>query len=181
MKRISAKNLVLIGFMGTGKTEVARLLAKRLNRRLVDTDQLIVQREGKAIAEIFRERGEKYFRLLEKALAEELREQQNLVIATGGGFVLDEDNASALRQSGFVVWLTAELAVLRERLKDDNSRPLLKNEHNFAALYHARLPVYRRASDVQVETAEKLPAEVAEEIFWIINRHGIEGEDKPAV
>ena len=116
MKRISGRNLVLIGFMGTGKTEVGRLLAQRLNRRLVDTDQVIAQREGKTIAEIFQEQGEKYFRQLEKALAEELRGQQNLVIATGGGFVLDEDNSAALRQSGFVVWLTSDLSVLRERL-----------------------------------------------------------------
>ena len=171
MKLISGKNLVLIGFMGTGKTEVGRLLAERLNRRLVDTDQMIAQREGKAIAEIFLDRGEKYFRQLEKALAEELREQQNLVIATGGGIVLDQDNVAALRESGFVVWLTAKLAVLRERLKDDDSRPLFKSGSDFAVLYYARLPVYRRASDVQVETAGKLPPDVAEEIFCIINRN----------
>ncbi|MBT9168262.1 MAG: Shikimate kinase [Syntrophomonadaceae bacterium] len=172
MKRISGKNLVLVGFMGTGKTEVGRLLAQSLNRRFVDTDQVIAQREGKTIPEIFQERGEKYFRQLEKVQAEELREQQNLVIATGGGFVLDEDNSAALRQSGFVVWLTADFSVLLERLKDDDSRPLLKNEKDFAALYHARLPVYRRASHVQVDTAGKLPQDVAEEIFRIIDRNG---------
>ncbi|MFW0861764.1 MAG: shikimate kinase [Dethiobacter sp.] len=172
MKRISDKNLVLVGFMGTGKTEVGRLLAQWLNRRFVDTDQVIAQREGKTIAEIFQERGEKYFRQLEKVQAEELREQQNLVIATGGGFVLDEDNSAALRQSGVVVWLTAELAVLLERLKDDDARPLFKNEKDFAALFLSRSPVYRRVSHVQVDTSGKLPKDVAEEIFRIIDGNG---------
>ncbi|MBS3898077.1 MAG: shikimate kinase [Dethiobacter sp.] len=171
MKRISGKNLVLIGFMGTGKTEVGRLLAQRLNRCFVDTDQVIVRQEGKTIAEIFRERGEKYFRQLEQALAEELKNQQNLVIATGGGFVLNEVNSAALRQSAFVVWLTADLAVLRERLKDDDSRPLFNKETDFAALYSNRLPIYRRASHVRVDTAEKTPLDVAEEIFCIIDRN----------
>lgn len=181
MKRVSGKNLVLIGFMGTGKTEVGCLLARLLNRRLVDTDAVIAQREGKAIAEIFRERGEKYFRRLEKALAEELREEQNLVIATGGGFVLDEFNAEILRQVGFVVWLTADLAVLLERLKGDDLRPLLKSEHDFAALWQARLPLYRRASDVQVDTAGKLPLEVAEEILqiFIADRNTNKGTTMP--
>lgn len=171
MKRISGKNLVLIGFMGTGKTEVGRLLARLLSRRFVDTDQVIAQREKKAIAAIFQDQGEKYFRQLEKAFAEELREEQNLVIATGGGFVLDEDNAAALRQFGFVVWLTADISVLRERLKNDDSRPLLKNELDFEALYHARQPIYRRASHVQVDTAGKTPQAVAEEIFCILEQN----------
>ncbi len=172
MKHISGKNLVLVGFMGTGKTEVGRLLAQWLNRRFVDTDQVIAQREGKTIAEIFQERGEKYFRQLEKVQAEELREQQNLVIATGGGFVLDEDNSAALRQSAFVIWLTAELSVLLERLKDDDSRPLFKNEKDFAALFLSRGAVYRRVSHVQVDTSGKLPPDVAEEIFRIIDGNG---------
>lgn len=167
MKQISGKNLVLIGFMGTGKTEVARLLADLLNRRLVDMDKLIEQREGRSVTEIFQARGEKYFRQLEKQLVLELVTRRRLVIATGGGVVLDQDNAAALRQTGLVVWLDADLATLQERLKDDETRPLLKKETDLAALYQARLPFYQAAAHAKVDTVGKLLRTVATEILEI--------------
>lgn len=170
MKKISGKNLVLIGFMGTGKTEVGRLLADFLGRRLVDTDKLLTEQEAMSVTDIFSVHGEAYFRQLEKQAVRDLSSQRGLVISTGGGVPLDPDNAAALRESGFVVWLDAAVAALRERLKDDGSRPLLTNGSDLAALYERRLAAYQQASHARVDTTGKLPLLVAEEIMALLRQ-----------
>jgi shikimate kinase len=168
LKHISEKNLVLIGFMGTGKTEVGRLLAEALNRRLVDTDQMIVEREGQLVKDIFALRGEVYFRQKEQELIQELSARKGLVIATGGGIVLNAENVNLLRESGYVVWLDADGDTLADRLAGDTGRPLLAGGTDLTALYREREALYREAAHVRVDTTGKAPLAVADEIIQAI-------------
>jgi shikimate kinase len=169
LKNISGKNLVLIGFMGTGKTEVGRLLAESLNRRLIDTDQVIVEREGQSVKDIFASSGETYFRQKEQELIQELSVRKGLVIATGGGIVLNTENVNLLRESGYVVWLDADGDTLADRLSGDTERPLLAGGADLAALYREREALYREAAHVRVDTTEKAPLVVVSEIIRVIS------------
>ncbi len=119
-------NIILTGFMGTGKTTTGRLLAARLGREFVDTDELIVARDGRAIADIFNEDGETHFRELEAAVAQELARRRGLVVATGGRLMLDPANATALGATGPVFCLTAEPEDILGRVAaTGGKRPLL--------------------------------------------------------
>jgi shikimate kinase len=141
------ENVILVGFMGAGKSSVGRLLAKRLGRCFVETDDLIVAREGRSIPEIFRSHGEARFRELEAEVLDLLKLKRGDVIATGGGFPCGEGRMEALRAMGTVVWLTGEFDVLYERALRSGSRPLLDGQpkEEVAALSRAREPYYRRA------------------------------------
>ncbi|MEJ2746484.1 MAG: shikimate kinase, partial [Anaerolineae bacterium] len=124
--RMEEQNVVLTGFMGTGKSTVGRLLAVQLGCAFVDTDELIVARDGRSIADIFREDGETAFRNWEARIAQELAGQSGLVIATGGRLMLDEGNAAALGENGRVFCLTAIPETILARLQNDGGRrPLL--------------------------------------------------------
>lgn len=142
-----SENVILVGFMGTGKSSVGRLLARRLGRCFVETDDLIVAKEGRPILEIFRVHGEARFRELEADLLDLLRLKRGHVIATGGGFPCREGRMEALRAMGTVVWLTGEFEALYERALRSGSRPMLdgKPKEEVAALYRAREPYYRQA------------------------------------
>ncbi len=168
MRQISGKNLVLIGFMGTGKTEVGRLLAELLNIKLIDTDRMIVEREGLSINEIFASQGEACFRQKEQELIKELSSKRGLVIATGGGVVLNAANVNLLRENGYVIWLDADVSALAARLVGDNDRPLLVGDANMPALYKERQALYRDASHARIDTTEKSPLAVAQEIINLI-------------
>ena len=123
MKR---RNIVLVGFMGTGKSAVGNLLAKRLGWPLVDTDHLIEIKEGKSIPELFDSKGEGYFRSVESKIISEVMAQSNQVIATGGGSVLAVENRENMLNFGFVVGLVARKEIIIERVKLDQNRPLLQ-------------------------------------------------------
>lgn len=118
-------NIILTGFMGTGKTTVGQLLAQRLQRPFIDTDALIVEKDGRAIADIFTQDGEAAFRAWERSVALELAQQQGLIIATGGRLMLDTENAAVLSASGLVFCLTAVPQTILDRVKEDAKRPLL--------------------------------------------------------
>ena len=119
------KNIVIFGFMGTGKTSVGIKLACDLDMEFVDMDHIIEAREGRAISDIFATDGEPYFRKLERELVQELSGREGLVIGTGGGVVLNEDNISDFSESGTCVCLNAEPEEILKRLENDGSRPLL--------------------------------------------------------
>ncbi len=159
-------NVVLTGFMGTGKSTVGRLLAERLRCVFVDTDELIVARDGRAIAEIFREDGQAAFRAWERRVAQELGQQDNLVIATGGRMMLDEVNAAALGRSGRVFCLTAAPETIIVRQEGDVRRPLLNVPDPAAKireLLEKRAEAYGRFP--QIDTEGKTVVQVAEEII----------------
>ncbi len=152
--------------MGTGKTTVGQLLAQRLQRPFLDTDALIVARDGRAIADIFAQDGEAAFRAWERIVALELAQQQGLVIATGGRLMLDEDNAEALAASGLVFCLTAVPETILARVQDDSKRPLLNVPNpaeRIAVLLEMRREEYGRFP--QISTDGKTAEQVAEEIM----------------
>jgi shikimate kinase len=142
-----ARNVVLVGFMGAGKSTVGRLLARRLGRCFVETDAMITAREGRSIPEIFTERGEPYFRQLEAETLEGLTEKQAHVIATGGGFPCGPGVMDRLLQLGTVVWLAADFDAAYARANRTGGRPMLagRSVEDAAALYRTRQEVYRRA------------------------------------
>ena len=120
------KNIVLIGFMGTGKTSVGRRLAARLGRHFVDTDAAIEEVTGKTVSQIFTMYGATRFRSEETLLTKKLSGREDLVIATGGGLILDPVNVSLLKEKGVLIALTASLEVICQRLKNNKSRPLIQ-------------------------------------------------------
>lgn len=150
-----ADNVILVGFMGAGKSSVGRLLAKRLNRCFVETDDMIVAKEGRSIPEIFAEKGEPYFRSLEAQVLELLKLKRGDVIATGGGLGCREGAIEALKDLGTVVWLSGDFESLYERCRSAGPRPMLENrsKDDVAALYRAREPYYRKAH-LTVDTTE---------------------------
>ncbi len=143
-------NLVLVGFMGTGKSAIGRRVARALGRALVDMDSRIEAREGRSIPDIFRDSGEPYFRALERALAGELAAARSLVISCGGGIVLDPGNLDDLGRTGVVVCLTASPEVILRRVAGDTRRPLLQapdREARLRELFEKRRPLYEAIPD----------------------------------
>lgn len=143
---MASDNVVLVGFMGAGKSVCGRLLARRLGRCFVETDDMIVSRAGRSIPEIFRADGEETFRRLEAETLEALRLKSGDVIATGGGLPCRDGHMDALRALGTVVWLRGDLAVQLERAGRIGGRPMLdRSPAEIEALYRSREPHYARA------------------------------------
>jgi shikimate kinase len=162
------KHLVLVGLMGAGKTTVGRRCAERLGRPFVDTDDVVVAHAGMKVDEIFRNAGEPQFRELERAaVADVAASPEPLVIACGGGVVLDPENRRALRASGFVVWLRASTATLAARVGDGSTRPLLAGDAPGALDRLARLrePAYEAAAHCEVDTVDKTLNVVTDEVL----------------
>ena len=150
---MAADNVILVGFMGAGKSVCGRMLARRLGRCFIETDDMIVSRDGRSIPDIFREDGEEAFRRLEAETLEALRLKSGDVIATGGGLPCREGRMEALRALGTVVWLRGDLAVQLERAGRIGGRPMLnRSVADIEALYRSREPYYARAH-VTVDTA----------------------------
>jgi shikimate kinase len=157
-----ADNVILVGFMGAGKSSVGRILARRLGRCFVETDEMITATEGRSIPEIFAEKGEAHFRSLEDEVVRLLALKRGDVIATGGGLPCVEGRVEALRSVGTVVWLGGDFATLYERALRGGDRPMLhgKTREQAEALYEGRKPFYAQA-DLVVETAGLNPDQVA--------------------
>jgi shikimate kinase len=162
------ENIVLIGFMGSGKSSVGRLVAARLGFQFVDTDQLIVQNTGAQITDIFREHGEEFFRDGESRALESLQNRDRLVIATGGGIILRESNVALLRKLGVVVWLTAGEEIIFDRVSRNSKRPLVQTENpreTIRNLLALRNPLYEAAAQFTVETGDRPHEQVAEAVI----------------
>ncbi len=162
------ENIVLTGFMGSGKSAVGRLVAKRLRFQFVDTDQLIVKRAGMPISEIFARHGEEYFRNLETAELDALEHLRRSVIATGGGVVVKERNHAILARLGFVVWLTASEDVIFNRVSRNDKRPLLQTEDPRATIREmlaARRPLYEKAAQFTLDTTTFSHDEAADKVI----------------
>ncbi len=149
-------NIILIGFMGSGKSSVGRLVARRTGLQFVDTDALVEKQEGKAIPEIFAEQGEEHFRYVERLMLEEIANEKRMVLATGGGIVLREDNRQSLRDIGFVVWLTANEDEIFRRVSRNTNRPLLQTADPRAAvkdLFSTRRELYEQTADCVIDSS----------------------------
>jgi len=166
------KNIVLVGFMGSGKSVVGKRLAKQLNMKFISTDDIIEDREKRPITEIFAESGEPYFRKIEKEAVKEAADSENVVIAAGGGAVLDEENIANLKKKGVVFCLNAPPEAVYERTKRYKHRPLLNVDDpvsKIKELMDKRAPYYARA-DHQINTSGKTVEEVVEEVRTVILR-----------
>ncbi|MCX7926731.1 MAG: shikimate kinase [Candidatus Omnitrophica bacterium] len=164
-------NIYLTGFMGTGKSVVARQLAQLKQWPPLDLDQLIEQREGKLIVEIFKEKGEPYFRKIEKQILKEVAQQKNQIISCGGGIVLDPENIALMKKTGIMVCLTARIPVILERTRGLGHRPLLlvdNPEEKIRQLLQQRQPFYAQA-DLSIDTSDITPYEVACQILRKLN------------
>jgi len=161
------RNVVLTGFMGTGKSEVGRILAHRLGHVLIDVDEEIEKEQKMKISDIFREFGEPAFRDIESAMIKILAERESAVISTGGGAVLRRENMDVLRNKGVIVCLTASVETIYDRTKRSKDRPLLKVDDplgRIKELLALRQPHYEKA-DIIVDTEGKSPMTVADEII----------------
>ena len=148
-------NIFLIGFMGSGKTTISKLLAEKIGMEVVEMDETIVYREGMSIPDIFREKGEDYFRKRETELLSELTGSRNMVVSCGGGTPLRECNVTEMRKSGRIVWLTAAPETVLRRVKEDHSRPLLENRkdtESIRQMLEERREKYEAAADFTVAT-----------------------------
>ena len=165
---MKGKNIVLIGFMGCGKSTVGKKLAGALGFEFSDTDAMIEEAYGKTISAMFAEDGEEYFRNAETELLQKLSsEAKGLVLATGGGMPMREENAALLKKIGTVIFLETKIETILERLQNDTGRPLADGEDREARLrplYEKRLPVYRAAADYILDTEEKSFYAIIEEI-----------------
>ncbi len=162
------ENIVLVGFMGSGKSSIGRSMAKRLGFQFLDTDQLVVERSGSTIPRIFAERGEEAFRTLETEAIESLRHFSRCIIATGGGAVVRERNRRLLRELGFVVCLTASEEVIYERVTRNTKRPLLQTENPRETLHEllaTRRVLYEEAAQFSLDTTELSQPAAAELIM----------------
>ena len=142
---MKAEKIYLVGFMGAGKTTLARALARRLDWRAVDVDELIEAREHASVAEIFARRGESYFRAVERTILSEQVGQSHLVVATGGGTFADVQNRAVIQRDGVSIWLDVPLERLVDRVPADGRRPLAADRSGFERLYHQRRTAYEQA------------------------------------
>lgn len=162
------KHIIMIGFMGVGKTSVGKHLARHLGLKFTDTDDLIVQEQHMPVNQIFAEYGEPYFRKLETEMLRKLMQaEERMVISVGGGLPMTQANQPLLKELGTVVYLRADVDTLTERLKRDTSRPLLKGGNlrkKITGLMDARESTYEKVSDVQIHTDKKSFSEIVLEI-----------------
>lgn len=169
------KNLFLIGYMGTGKSTVAAHMAKEFNMEVLEMDEMIATREGMSISDIFAKRGEEYFREIETKLLQEICLQENKVVSCGGGVVLREENIEVMRTGGRIVLLSAKPETILERVKDDNSRPLLEGNKTVAyisEMMDKRRKKYEGAADVIIRTDDKQVDDICKEIHDKIKEIG---------
>ena len=161
-------NIVLIGFRCSGKSSSGRIIAKKTGRTFIDTDKMIEEKAGSSIEEIVKMSGWDYFRGLEKEAVKEVSDMDNLVIATGGGVVINEDNVTSLKKNGFTVWLKADINTLKERVEREelsgNIRPSLTGLgilDEIETVLASRTPLYKKAGDFIIETDKLSIKEVA--------------------
>lgn len=161
-------NIVLIGFMGSGKSTISRALSKVFAMDVIEMDQVIADREGMSISEIFEVHGEEYFRNLETELLREMQNRKGVVISCGGGVPMRDENVVEMKKNGKVILLTAAPETILERVKNNHDRPLLENNKNvdfISELMEKRRSKYEAASDIIIQTDGKSEFEICEEII----------------
>lgn len=160
------KNLYLIGFMGAGKSTVAAHLSEMTNTPCIEMDERIVMREGCSIADTFAQKGEPYFRDVETAVLKELAAEDGKIVSCGGGTVLREENRRIMKESGIVIWLTAMVETIFERVRGTTDRPVINGNIRpdyIEALMQKRKDAYEQAADVCVATDGRSLDDICEE------------------
>ena len=165
-------NIVLIGYRGTGKSTVGKLLAARLGREFVSTDAEIITRAKRTIPEIVTQEGWEYFRNLESDICRELASRDKLVIDTGGGAILRTQNVEALKKNGTVFWLTASVETIGKRIGGDNQRPSLTGAKSFVDeiqdVLRERTPNYQAAADHTIVTDDRSINQLVETLLALV-------------
>lgn len=162
------KNIVLIGYMGAGKTTVGAVIASYSGLGFIDTDKYIVNRVHRSIKKIFEEDGEKTFRRMENRLCRFLQHQDNLVIATGGGVILNDDNMWRLKGNSVVVYIKNNIETLYERAKKTGTRPLARDYGEFIKRFVDREPLYEKYADIIINAEYKSVRDLAGEIVFAV-------------
>jgi shikimate kinase len=165
-------NVILTGFMGTGKSSVGRLLASRIGFTFCDLDAVIVDQEGKSINSIFSSKGESYFRTVESSVLQQVLQMTSQVVSTGGGAVIKKENRDLMRRSGTVINLLASPDTILQRLQGDDERPLLRDSKSLQQiqkLLKDREPFYSEA-DIRIDTDGKNVEDVARAILTFLER-----------
>jgi shikimate kinase len=163
---VNADKLYLVGFMGAGKTTVARALGRRVGWRVEDVDQQIEARERRSVAAIFAQQGEQYFRQQERQVLGSLLAERHIIIATGGGTFAEPDNRALMLADGAVAWLDIPLTLAMERVPADGRRPLAADRTQMEQLYVRRRLAYAEAH-VRVDAALPVPEVVERLLDWI--------------
>jgi len=166
-------NIFFVGLMGAGKTTVGRMLAKSLKKTFYDTDLEIEKRTGVKIPTIFEMEGEQGFRKRESAMLDELSALSNVVLATGGGAVLNSANRHLLKQRGVVIYLRADIQDLYQRTRHDRNRPLLQTadpQAKLKQLYEQRDPLYKEIADFTVDTGNQPVSNIVSKIQSLIDK-----------
>jgi shikimate kinase len=168
-------NIVLIGYRGSGKSTVGRKLAARLKLKFVDTDDLIEKSQGVTISDLVKSHGWGHFRKLERNTIEEISKEDRLIIAPGGGAVLDSDNVKALKKNGVIIWLKADRQILLKRLNQDpgtnTRRPTLtgkETSEELKEIMSLREPIYERVSEIQIDTSKIDTDTVVENVLTVL-------------
>jgi len=168
-------NIILIGYRSSGKSTVGKMLANLLEREFVDIDETIEKRHKKSISDIVKSHGWDYFRMIERDVIKEVSKRDNLVIAPGGGAVLNSDNVRALKKKGFMIWLVADCETIRKRMEADKRtkklRPPLTDKgttEELEEIIALRIPFYKSVSDAEVETSNLDVNEVVKEIISLL-------------
>jgi shikimate kinase len=165
-------NIVLVGYRGTGKSTVGKVLAARLERDFVSTDAEIVKRAQRTIPEIVAQEGWDYFRDMESDICQELINRDRLVIDTGGGIILRKKNVDALKKNGVVLWLTASVETIAKRIGGEDQRPSLTGTQSFVDeiqdLLRERTPQYRAAADHSIATDHQSIDQLVETLLTLV-------------
>lgn len=173
MDRKVDHNIFLIGFMGAGKSTIAKVLQKELNMALVEMDERIVEEQGMSINEIFEKKGEDGFRDIESQLVIDIGNSENSIVSCGGGVVVRQQNVDNMKKSGKIIFLTATPETILERVKNGKDRPLLNGHMNveyIAQLMEKRREMYENAADVKISTDGKTVGEICTEIIKVLTR-----------
>jgi shikimate kinase len=177
-------NIVLIGYRCTGKTAVGKILARELGRSFLDTDRLVEEETGSSVKGLVSAKGWDHFREMEKLVVEKITKGDNLVIATGGGVVMDGENVAHLKRNGWIVWLKADAALIKERMEREERsgtiRPSLTGSdpiEEIDRVLSSRASLYGEAADLTVDTSTCSPREVADLVMKALPL-GVKGEDE---
>lgn len=169
------KHIFLIGFMGSGKSTVARRMRNGYGFQLIEMDQAIEKEQGMRISDIFQKYGEEYFRDLETSYLKKIEQEEACVVSCGGGVALRKENVEIMQKCGMIVWLNASPQIILERVKRNDKRPLLRNRktiEDITAMMEARRPIYENAAQLVVTIDGKESRDVAKEIVERIKEIG---------